>query len=30
MPTTILPQIKTNADGKVFGISMPGDADYVN
>jgi hypothetical protein len=30
MPTTILPQIKTNADGKVIGISMPGDADYVN
>jgi len=30
MPTTILPQIKTNADGKVIGISMPGDADYIN
>jgi len=30
MPTTILPQLKTNADGKVIGISMPGDADYVN
>ena len=30
MPTTILPQLKTNADGKVIGISMPGDADYIN
>jgi hypothetical protein len=27
-PTTILPQIKTNADGKVIGVSMPGDTDY--
>jgi hypothetical protein len=30
MPTTILPQIKTNADGKVIGVSMPGDTDYDN
>jgi hypothetical protein len=30
MPTTILPQLKTNADGKVIGVSMPGDVDYVN
>ena len=30
MPTTILPQLKTNADGKVIGISMPGDVDYKN
>ncbi len=30
MPTTILPQLKTNADGKVIGISRPGDTDYVN
>ena len=27
-PTAILPKLKTDADGKVIGIAMPGDADY--
>lgn len=29
-PTTILPQLKVDAEGRVVGISMPGDADYQN
>ena len=27
-PTAILPKLKTDAEGKVIGITMPGDADY--
>jgi len=27
-PTAILPKLKTDAEGKVIGIAMPGDADY--
>lgn len=27
-PVPILPKLKTDADGKVIGIAMPGDADY--
>ena len=27
-PTAILPKLKTDTDGKVIGIAMPGDADY--
>ena len=30
MPTAILPQLKTNANGEKIGVSLPGDADYVN
>ncbi|MEY2780272.1 MAG: hypothetical protein RL623_1452, partial [Actinomycetota bacterium] len=29
-PTTIIPQLKVDAEGRVVGISMPGDADYQN
>ena len=28
IPTAILPKLKTDAEGKVIGIAMPGDADY--
>ena len=27
-PQTILPKMKTDSDGRVIGIAMPGDADY--
>ena len=27
-PTTILPKLKVDSDGRVLGIAMPGDADY--
>ena len=29
-PTTIIPQLRVDAEGRVVGISMPGDADYQN
>ena len=29
-PTTIIPQLRVEAEGRVVGISMPGDADYQN
>lgn len=28
VPTTILPKLKVNSDGRVVGIAMPGDPDY--
>jgi hypothetical protein len=28
IPQTILPKLKTDADGRVIGIAMPGEADY--
>jgi len=29
-PTAIIPQLKVDAEGRVVGISMPGDVDYKN